>query len=55
VVLWKINNLIILSIIKEDGDMLFNPSTSTTIGSGEKVIAIGSIRSLRKLEEILNP
>jgi K+/H+ antiporter YhaU regulatory subunit KhtT len=37
---------------KEDGDMLFNPSTNTTIGSGKKVITVGSIKSFRKLEEI---
>ena len=48
-------NLIILSIIKKDGEMLFNPSADTTIGAGEKVIAVGSINSLRRLEETLNP
>ena len=48
-------DLIILSIIKTGGDMLFNPSASTTIGAGEKVIAVGSIDSLRRLEETLNP
>jgi len=48
-------NLIILSIIKKDGDMLFNPSASTTIGAGEKVIAVGGFNSLRRLEETLNP
>ncbi|MGD8293953.1 MAG: potassium channel protein [Desulfobacterales bacterium] len=49
------HNLIILSIIKKDGEMVFNPSASTTIGAGEKVIAVGSIKDLRKLETILNP
>jgi len=48
-------NLIILSIIKKGGDMLFNPSAGTTIGAGETVIAVGSIDSLRRLEETLNP
>jgi voltage-gated potassium channel len=48
-------NLIILSIIKKDGDMIFNPSANTTIGADQKVIAVGSISSLRKLEEVLNP
>jgi voltage-gated potassium channel len=48
-------NLIILSMIKADGEMLFNPSASTTIGAGEKVIAVGSNESLMKLEKILNP
>ena len=49
------HNLIILSIIKKDGEMVFNPSASTTIGAGEKVIAVGSIKDLRKLEATLNP
>ncbi len=48
-------NLIILSIIKKDGEMVFNPSANTSIGAGEKVIAVGSIKDLRKLEAILNP
>jgi voltage-gated potassium channel len=48
-------NLIILSMIKADGEMLFNPSASATIGAGEKVIAVGSNESLMKLEKILNP
>ena len=49
------HNLIILSIIKKDGEMVFNPSADTTIGAGEKVIAVGSIKDLKKLETILNP
>jgi voltage-gated potassium channel len=49
------HNLIILSIIKKDGEMVFNPSANTSIGAGEKVIAVGSIKDLRKLEAILNP
>ena len=48
-------NLIILSIIKKDGEMLFNPSAGTALGAGEKVIAVGSFNSLRRLEETLNP
>jgi len=41
-------NLIILSIIKKDGEMLFNPSAGTALGAGEKVIAVGSFNSLRR-------
>ena len=48
-------NLIILSIIKKDGDMIFNPTASTPIEADQKIIAVGSIKGLRKLEEILNP
>jgi K+/H+ antiporter YhaU regulatory subunit KhtT len=35
--------------------MMFNPSADTTIGAGENVIAVGSIKDLKKLETILNP
>ena len=49
------HNLIILSIINKDGEMLFNPSAGTTIGAGEKLIAVGNINSLKELEQILNP
>ena len=48
-------NLIILSIIKEDGDMIFNPSAETTIGADQKIIAVGGMNSLMRLQEVLNP
>jgi voltage-gated potassium channel len=48
-------SLIILSIIKKDGEMLFNPSAGTALGAGEKVIVVGNSNSLRRLEETLNP
>jgi len=48
-------NLIILSIIQKDGDMLFNPVAGTTIGADQRVIAVGSSDSLKRLEEALNP
>jgi len=35
--------------------MLFNPSAGTALRAGEKVIAVGSFNSLRRLEETLNP
>ena len=48
-------NLMIISIVKVDGEMNFNPSADTTIKSGEKVIAVGSIDDLSKLEKALSP
>ncbi len=48
-------NLIILSTVKEDGTMLFNPSADTSIRAGDTVIAVGSQDSLVKLGEVLNP
>jgi len=48
-------SLIILSIVKNDGQMLFNPSAGTVIGAGEKAMAVGTSNRLRRLEEALNP
>jgi voltage-gated potassium channel len=48
-------NLMILSIIKADGEMVFNPSADTTIRSEEKVIVVGSSDDLVRLEKALNP
>jgi len=48
-------NLMILSIVKADGEMVFNPSAGTTIGAGERIIAVGSSDNLTKLERVLNP
>ena len=48
-------NLMIISIIKADGEMLFNPAADTTIKSGEKVIAVGSYDNLAKLERVFSP
>ncbi len=50
-----LHNLNILSIIEEDGDMLFNPSADTKFRAGEKVIAVGTMRDLKRMEELLNP
>jgi voltage-gated potassium channel len=49
------HNLIILSITKEDGNMVFNPSADTKIEAGEKVIAVGKMRDLKRMESLLNP
>ena len=47
--------VIILSIVNEDGAMVFNPSANTRICAGGSVIAVGSIDSLMQLEKALNP
>ena len=49
------HNLIILSITQKDGGMIFNPSADTKIGGGEKVIAVGTMKDLKRLEAIFNP
>jgi voltage-gated potassium channel len=48
-------NLIIIAIKKSSGDMLFNPSSKTTIEAGDTVIAVGESDNLIKLEKILHP
>jgi voltage-gated potassium channel len=48
-------DLNILSIIQVDGTLVFNPSATTQIRAGGSVIAVGKIKSLAKLEKVLNP
>ena len=48
-------DLNILSIVKEDGTMVFNPSATTQIRAGGSLIAVGKSKSLAKLEKVLNP
>ena len=48
-------NLIILAMIRGDDSMQFNPSADTVIKAGDTIIAVGESKSLKKLEEILNP
>jgi voltage-gated potassium channel len=48
-------DLIILSIINQDGTMVFNPSATTRISAGGSIIAVGSSESLMQLEKVLNP
>jgi voltage-gated potassium channel len=51
----KICDLIILSIVKQDGTILFNPSVNTSISAGDTVVAVGCHESLVKLGEVLSP
>jgi voltage-gated potassium channel len=48
-------NLIIIAIKKSSGDMLFNPSSKTTIEAEDTVIAVGESDNLIELEKILRP
>ena len=48
-------DMIILSIVNEDGSMVFNPSATTRISAGGSVVAVGSSDNLMKLEKVLNP
>jgi voltage-gated potassium channel len=48
-------NLIIIAIMKPDGNMLFNPSFEAVIAPNDTVIAVGEADNLQKLEWVLNP
>ena len=48
-------NLIIIAIMKPDGNMLFNPSFETVLTPNDTVIAVGQADNLQQLEWILNP
>jgi voltage-gated potassium channel len=48
-------NLNILSMVKADGTMVFNPSADTQICGGGSIIAVGGSEDLVKLEAVLNP
>lgn len=48
-------NLIIIAIMKPDGNMLFNPSFEAVIAPNDTVIAVGEADNLKKLEWVLNP
>ena len=48
-------NLIIISIKKASGEMLFNPSFLTLIESRDTVIAMGKTKDLSKFSKALNP
>jgi voltage-gated potassium channel len=48
-------DLNILSIVKADGTLVFNPSATTQICAGGSIIAVGSSESLMRLEKVLNP
>ena len=45
-------NVIILSIYREDGKLIYNPTSDTEIQSGDTLVVIGEISELKTLEEI---
>lgn len=47
-------DLIIITISKADGKMLFNPGATTTFDVGDIVVAVGKAKNLIKLERILS-
>ena len=45
-------NIVIVSIRRNDGEIIFNPSGSTQIEGGDMLIAIGNAESLRRLNAL---
>ncbi|HEX6187893.1 MAG TPA: NAD-binding protein [Pyrinomonadaceae bacterium] len=45
-------DIVIVSIRRQTGEMIFNPATSATIGAGDILIAIGQAESLMKLNKL---
>jgi voltage-gated potassium channel len=45
-------NIIIVAILKSSGKFIYNPSASTIIEVGDKLIAIGEVEMLAKLEKL---
>ena len=46
-------NVIIVAIRKKDGEMVFNPSSQTSIEAGDTLISLGNREDLEKLSTIL--
>jgi len=45
-------NIVVVSIRRNDGDVIFNPSGETQIQSGDMLVAIGNAESLRRLNAL---
>ena len=45
-------NVIIISIVRDKGEMIFNPNADTVVNGGDKIIAIGNRSGLEGLEEL---
>ncbi len=48
-------NVIILSIYRKNGDLIYNPTSDVKISFGDTLVVIGEIRELKILEEISIP
>ncbi|MBW1990385.1 MAG: potassium channel protein [Deltaproteobacteria bacterium] len=48
-------DLIVISIKRPNGEMIFNPSYDSRIFAGDTVIVVGERQNLEKLEAVLNP
>ena len=45
-------NIVVVSIRRSDGQIIFNPSGETQILNGDMLVAIGNAESLRKLNDL---
>ena len=45
-------NIVVVSIRRNEGKVIFNPSGETQILNGDMLVAIGNAESLRRLNEL---
>jgi voltage-gated potassium channel len=45
-------NVIVIAILRKDGDMIFNPSADTNVAVGDKIIAVGNRSGIEGLAEM---
>jgi voltage-gated potassium channel len=48
-------DIVIISIRRADGQIIFNPAAQTIIGAGDILIAIGQVEALTRLNEMAQP
>lgn len=48
-------NVIIISVKKEDGKMVFNPDSQTLLEGNDTLVVVGSAPNIKKLEKLLAP
>jgi voltage-gated potassium channel len=48
-------NIIVVAVKKRSGHMEFNPAADSLLEEGDKMIAIGEVEQLQKLEKMVNP
>jgi voltage-gated potassium channel len=48
-------NVIIISVKKEDGNMVFNPDSQTLLEGNDTLVVVGSAPNIKRLEKLLAP
>jgi len=45
-------NIIIVGITRANGELIYNPLSSTVLRSGDRLIAVGKTENIKKLAEL---